>query len=400
MSTSAAPAPVEEAAPVTVETQPETASTSPDNDNFDLNELTREVLADMDDGTDVGAADVDGVDVEKHLDAAGLPERDEHGRFKAAAPKDGEEAPEAEAIAEDATPENPTPDDTPKPERAWKAFDANGVETEPPALEIEFKADGKVMKKPLADVVRLAQRGQYNERLHEEVEGARTLREQEVPRLQAAVEQAQSEASNLANAMRALLADEDQYLAAREQYAGMLTPEAEVERLRAQLEQQQQQTVHQQAAHSTRELLATQVVPALTQMAAQYTTVPQDELMARYAAFAKPYVVGGVVPPNRLPDVVRALEETAYWAESLHESRSETARLKAAAETARQQAERDKVAAEKAQREARDARRTVARAVAPSGRAAPDVPRQAPARTADEAAEQAIDRALDSLFAG
>lgn len=396
MSTSAAPAPVEETAPVTVETQPETASTSPDNDNFDLDELTREVLADMN-GDQVEAA-ADDVDVEKHLDAAGLPERDEHGRFKPAAA--ATETPEDDTGTKDEATEDVAPDDATKPERTWKAFDANGVETEPPALEIEFKADGKVMKKPLADVVRLAQRGQYNERLHEEVEGARTLREQEVPRLQAAVEQAQSEASNLANAMRALLADEDQYLAAREQYAGMLTPEAEVERLRGQLEQQQQQTVHQQAAHSTRELLATQVVPALTQMAAQYTTVPQDELMARYAAFAKPYVVGGVVPPNRLPDVVRALEETAYWAESLHESRSETARLKADAETARQQAERDKATAEKAQREARDARRTVARAVAPSGRAAPDVPRQAPARTADEAAEQAIDRALDSLFAG
>lgn len=395
-TTADAPAPVETTAPApsTTEAQP----IAPDTLNID--ELTREVLAEVNGEPTTGTPDE--IDVEAHLDRV-LPPRDpETGKFTKAEGTDDSGAAEvttegaASSVEEGAEPapdgeaEPATNDAAPKAALPFKVYAADGTETDAPAVEVEFTADGKTMRKPLADVVRLAQRGRHNERLHEEVEAARTFRDVELPRLQADYQQAQAFA-------HLLLTNDDALEQARAEFAQFHTPEARAERAEAQLEAErqrlaslEQQRTTEQAAHHTREFLATDVVPAVLAMVQQYPTVTEDEVTGRVVAAAKHYLVDGVIPPQALAKVAAAMEDVRLWAEGTHETRTESQRAREAAEAAKREAEAARAQAEQAKREATKLKRDTARVLKPTGAATMDTPRPAKPRTADEAIAQTI----------
>ncbi|MEO5589951.1 MAG: hypothetical protein ABIS03_10230, partial [Gemmatimonadaceae bacterium] len=258
----------------------------------------------------------------------------------------------AEPPPEEAPPEEAKPDEeaAPEPKKLaadFSVFDAEG-ELEVPDIKLSFKANGKEMKDvPLDRVVKLAQWGAYNEEREQSVRETRA----QLSQVDEVIAEKDRTIAAYAEAYQQMLRDENFYLETRAQYEAANTPEAEVQRLRAEQKQFQQQTAERERA-STEQAQANQFIgylaPKLEALATQHPTVTFDEVFGRYNLLTAPLLVAGRMPPERFPQVDHIVDtELSQWIESQHNERT-TAKQKQTATIANN-------------------KRQLARAVAPAG---------------------------------
>lgn len=270
-------------------------------------------------------------------------------------------------------------------------MDAEG-EVEIPELLVEYKANGKVRKDRLDQVVKLAQFGVYNQEREQQVKHieshAQTL-EQERAQLYEVLAEREAQ-------MERLLQDEDFLVTVRDAYEQENSPErrlARVEQEKRDLQVQYEMADIQAKGSS---FYQNEVGPALTLLEATLPTVSAEELEERFAYAMQAHVE---VAPNGEPyipasryDAVRRyiLDDLAGWAQFQHSRRS----MATSAPNAKAQKE-----LERAQVDAQKAKRAVGQAMKPIGRAARDggKPRAARPATVDDAISSALDEVLSSL---
>jgi hypothetical protein len=234
--------------------------------------------------------------------------------------------------------------DAAHPNIKFAVMDSEGEALVPPeGLSISFKADGgkKFEQKSLAEVVQLAQRGVYNQRLHDEVAQLRSSLPEINAHLAALEEQVQL---SLTEAQR-LLEDDEYLLARREQYAHESSPEARAERAERALEANRVQTREAQAQSEAAAVIESEIAPAIEALLDE-DFLTWEELWGRMDQFLTPHKrADGVIPPEKAPAILRRVleNELTPWAQDTVAKR--TAKFAAAkgevaaADRARQQAE-------------------------------------------------------------
>jgi hypothetical protein len=272
--------------------------------------------------------------------------------------------------------------------------DAEGEELEVPALMVEYKANGKVRRDRLDQVVKLAQFGVYNQEREQRVQ----MVEQEA---QAVAQQREDLAEMLAEReaqLERLLTDDEFFLAVQEQFSRENSPERRAERaeqevvnLRVQQQMEQISAVGTQFFHS-------EVEPALGVIAQALPTITRDELDERFAVAMQAHMVeapdGSYYVPMSRYDAVRkyVVDDLAIWAKMMHQYRSESA-TDPAREQALAERDRARVEAQKAKRQIGQALKPVTGAAAPAN----SKPKAKPITTVDEAMESAIASVLSTI---
>ncbi len=308
-----------------------------------------------------------------------------------------EEAPETEAEASDdavAMPEGyvAVPVVTDKLATDFTLSDAEG-EVEIPALMVEYKANGKVRKDRLDQVVKLAQFGVYNEE-----------REQKVRQVEQQTVQLQQERDELARLidereaqLERILSDEDFFLTVRDAYAAENSPEKRAERAEREVQQIKMQSQLADISRQGQVFYEGEVRPALDLIAQALPTVSPAELEERMAYAMQLHAQVGPNGQPYLPasqfDAARQyiVNDLAMWAQMMHARRSEPATSP--------QLEQAQAAVAKAQVEAQKAKRAVGQATKPVGRAssAPAKPKVTKPATIDDAVDSAMSEILSSL---
>lgn len=308
-----------------------------------------------------------------------------------------EEAPETETEASDdavAMPEGyvAVPVVTDKLATDFTLSDAEG-EVEIPALMVEYKANGKVRKDRLDQVVKLAQFGVYNEE-----------REQKVRQVEQQTVQLQQERDELARLidereaqLERILSDEDFFLTVRDAYAAENSPEKRAERAEREVQQIKMQSQLADISRQGQVFYEGEVRPALDLIAQALPTVSPAELEERMAYAMQLHAQVGPNGQPYLPasqfDAARQyiVNDLAMWAQMMHARRSEPATSP--------QLEQAQAAVAKAQVEAQKAKRAVGQATKPVGRAssAPAKPKVTKPATIDDAVDSAMSEILSSL---
>lgn len=270
-------------------------------------------------------------------------------------------------------------------------LDADG-EVEVPELLVEYKANGKIRKDRLDQVVKLAQFGVYNQEREQQVKQiesqAQTL-EQERQQLYEALAEREAQ-------MERLLQDEDFLYAVREAYEQENSPERRL--ARAEQEKRDLQVQYQMADIQAKgaSFYQNEVGPALALLATTLPTVPVEELEERFAYAMQAHVERApngepYIPASRYDAVRRyILDDLAGWAQFQHSRRA------TATSVPETKAQKE---LERAQVDAQKAKRAVGQAMKPIGRAAKDggKPRAARPATVDDAVSSALDEVLSSL---
>jgi hypothetical protein len=327
--------------------------------------------------------------------------RDEKGRFT---PKEI-----------DATEPDPTPATTPEPPAlpdgmvavpaitnrelatSFKVVDADG-ELEVPDITIEFNANGKQRRESLDKVVRLAERGVYNE----EREQASMQARQEAQAIQQQNTQLLAYAKQLQAEREQLLSSDDAYLTARAQYEAQNTPEARAQLQMQQVQQERQMMAFDQARTISNQFFEGSIAPAVTTITQHLPEVSPDEIGARLVLLTNHLRVqtpnGDTMIPPAAFDAVKQIitNDIVPWARDVNDHRSsekQSFRTKSEQETAKAKAE-----AAKQQVNAQKARNLVGRTVKPgaaNGSTGADTPKPKPITNIDDAQ----DAALDATFA-
>lgn len=266
-------------------------------------------------------------------------------------------------------------------------YDTEG-EVEVPALMVEYKANGKVRKDRLDQVVKLAQWGVYNQEREQKLQQDVAAKEQEFTTLLSEREQQ----------MERLLTDENFLEAVREAYLQENSPERRAERAEQQVQdirvQHQLEAIEQQGNM----FLQSELEPAVKLMTTALPTVSTEELESRILMAMQAHAEqapNGVlyVPPSRY-DAIRQyiVEDLSIWAQAQHARRSQSvatpAQAKATAELQR------------AQVEAQKAKRAVGQATKPVGTPAKESPKPKAAAkpaTVDDAINSALSEVLSSI---
>lgn len=331
-----------------------------------------------------------------------------------AAPVEGEAPPTPETVTTGTAPETEIPElpdgfvaVAPVKDRelatAFKVLDAEG-ELDVPDVTIEFNANGKTRREPLDKVVRLAERGVYNE----EREQAVLAQKQHVERTQSENQQLRAMLTQTRQQMEQLLSSDDAYLLARAQFEQENSPEARLQRVEQQRAEEQRLAVYQQARNVTNQYFETSVLPAVQTIADSLSEVTADEIGARLVLLTNHLRVptpdgDTMIPPAAHQAVGQIiLNEIVPWARDVHESRDSGKR-----------AEREQSAREKqdAARKANDAtiaaqkaKNLVGRQTRPRGSAANtgtatrEAPPEKPIKTVDDAEAAALKATLASMI--
>ena len=270
--------------------------------------------------------------------------------------------------------------------------DAAG-EVEIPALMVEYKANGKVRKDRLDQVVKLAQFGVYNEE-----------REQKVRQVEQQTVQLQQERDELVRLidereaqLERILSDEDFFLNVRDAYAAENSPEKRAERAEREVQQMKVQSQLADISRQGQAFYEGEVRPALDLITQALPTVSPAELEERMAYAMQLHAQVGPNGQPYLPasqfDAARQyiVNDLAMWAQMMHARRSEPATSP--------QLEQAQAAVAKAQVEAQKAKRAVGQATKPVGRAssAPAKPKVTKPATIDDAVDSAMSEILSSL---
>lgn len=384
---------------------------------FDLDQFAANLAAELTPGSNMSkqGEDDDAATVAKAVDEAvqavvfdanAQRLRDaESGKFVAA---DGKtetaavQAPPAATVPE--TQVSPPEQSAPPAEKPKPSFTvyANGATTEPPPVEIEFAVNGKTVREPLDKVVRRAQSAGYNAKLEEEVAQAREIVPQATQRIQA-LEAAVREREEY---VYGLLTDPNRYIEQQEVFQKQLTPEAQLERERAERLQLEQRLKTQESVGRLAQATETVILPKFKALLEKYPNVTAEELHKTFAPLVRPLqsaAHGGAVPVEAIPQVAELIDSVlAGYAENLHDARAEAAKAKsetdAREKAAREAAERAKVeATQKAQKELAQAKADIARTLAPVGGQAAAARQKPKTMTRDQAATWALEDALASI---
>lgn len=263
--------------------------------------------------------------------------------------------------------------------------DAEG-EVEVPELIVEYKANGKVRKDRLDQVVKLAQFGVYN-----------AEREAKVQENERAVQSLTGETERLAKVLEEreaqlerILTDEEFLYAVRDAYEKQNSPEARAVRAEQEASNLRMEREFAPVLAQNEQFNDAEVVPALETIMQALPSVTMEELEDRLQmvalANAEVAPTGQRYIPTSRFDAIRKyiVEDLAIWAQIQHARRSES--LRPSPELATAKAETDK-----ARIEAQKAKRLVGQATKPIGSANGKVqPKKAKApATVDEAQAQA-----------
>lgn len=318
-------------------------------------------------------------------------------------PEESTEASDEDAPA-DATDE--TPDDPALPEgyvavpvvedqlaTEFVLRDAEG-EVEIPALIVEYKANGKVRKDRLDQVVKLAQFGVYNEAREQQYKQV----EQQAEALQTEREEYAQLLSEREAQLERLLQDEDFFLSVRDAYQAENSPEKRAERAEREVERVRVEAQMTQIQQHGQQFYQAEVKPALDLIAQTLPSVTPEELEERMAYAMQLHAQVGPNGQPYLPasqfDSARQyiVNDLAIWAQMTHARRSEVATPPQVVEAQQ--------AAVKAQVEAQKAKRALGQATKPVGRAATQQqgkPKAGKPKTLDDALDSAMDEILSSI---
>jgi len=271
--------------------------------------------------------------------------------------------------------------------------DAEG-EVEVPELVVEYKANGKVRKDRLDQVVKLAQFGVYNEERERKVVAA----EESVQMLASEKDQLTRLLSEREGQLERMLTDEDFLFAVRDAYERQNTPEVRAERA-------EQETKMLRAERELAPVLSqndtfnnTEVVPALEMIVRALPSVTMEELEQRLDVVALANAATGptgtrYIPPSRFNTIRQFIsEDLAIWAQYQHARRSESNRPSKEVATARAETDKARIAAQKAKRLVGQATRPMSSA---NGKLAPR--KAKPPANIDEAQAMAEREVLASL---
>lgn len=347
-------------------------------------EFAKEFGLDIGDATDATATD------------APTPEQDEQEPQNAPDPEPAPEAePEGDADPAPDADADPEGDADPEPEKKplapFTVTLADGSELdEIPDIRLTFKAGRKVQENvPLDKIVRWAQSGFYAEQAVAERDQLKTL----VPEVQAKADELAVALEDQRALNERLLADEEFFLAARDRFAQVNTPEHRAQRLEAQLRQREQRDSEQRLASEANGFITNTVAPILDELAKEYPTVTVEELFGRLTIEAAPLMRNGRIPRaewNRVKDLLET--SVAQYAEAQHARRDGdrvTSQRKATNQVT------------KAKEEATKAKRTLAKALTPAktAAAAPSKPARQ-IRTIEDAADDVVDAVLSDMLSG
>jgi hypothetical protein len=171
-----------------------------------------------------------------------------------------------------------------------------------PDVKLEFQVGEKVYLKSPAELVRMARDGVAGQQFRQEVQQYR----EQVPQL---VQQYESLQADL-EAQRALnlemLTDETRYLARREEWDTLNSPQERLRRMEEQQQQEYQQRMAASQAAQTQQVLmqyyAQELKPVQDELLTQYADVSLEEKMGRISIDTAPLMRNGVIPPDRLPE--------------------------------------------------------------------------------------------------
>ena len=270
--------------------------------------------------------------------------------------------------------------------------DAEG-EVEIPALIVEYKANGKVRKDRLDQVVKLAQFGVYNE--------AREQQFKQTEQQAMALQQEREEYAKLLDEREAqlerLLQDEDFFLSVRDAYQAENSPEKRAERAEREVERVRTEAQLARIQEVGSQFYEGEVRPALDLIAQTLPSVTPEELEERMAYAMQLHAQVGPNGQPYLPasqfDAARQyiVNDLAVWAQMTHARRSEVATPPQVVEAQQ--------AAVKAQVEAQKAKRALGKATQPVGRAAtaPSKPKATKPKTLDDALDSAMSEIMASI---
>lgn len=293
------------------------------------------------------------------LDEAGVPAAEK--KLEPLVPDDPEvkEPVEVATKAEAPKVEEPAKDPAPKPIVDFKVYDKEGELDVPPDLTVSYQANGKARENvPLDKVVRLAQMGEYNSEREEKVLQAKTYTTQ----VERQNQELQSQVKEYEGWYAKVLADEEFYRRAQDDFARQQSPDARAERAERQLYEERSRHQAENEAQQTAAYVQQNLVPRVTKLIEENPTVSFEEVMGRFNLLVAPMLVRGQLPRHDLPAVQTLIDaDLAHWARGRHQSNELD-----------KQRVTNQVAA--AQTQSQMAKRQLARATQPAPTSAPGTP--------------------------
>lgn len=229
--------------------------------------------------------------------------------------------------------------------------DAEG-EVEVPNLVVEYKANGKVRKDRLDQVVKLAQFGVYN-----------ADREAKVQQTEQAVQALTTEKQQLAklleereSQLERILTDEEFLLAVRDAYDKQNSPEARAARAEEEAKFLRIEREFAPVLAQNERFNETEVVPALETIVQALPSVTMEELEERLqmVALANAEVAPTgqrYIPTSRFEAIRKYIvEDLAVWAQILHARRLDAQRPSPELATAKAEVDKARIEAQKAKR--------------------------------------------------
>lgn len=271
-------------------------------------------------------------------------------------------------------------------------YDESG-EVEVPSLMVEYKANGKVRKDRLDQVVKLAQWGVYNE---ERDKKAQTI-EQDYRQSLEAVQQMEAAVAEREAQMERLLQDDDFLEAVRDAYLAENSPEKRVARAEQETQNLRIQHQMQDITRSGEQFYAQEIMPAVQMITNALPNISVEDIESRLTMVMQAHAEVGpngqpYVPPSRY-DAIREyiVEDLAVWAQMVNVKRSQPD--SSATQRAALQSELDK-----ARIEAQKAKNLLGKATKPTGTVGKSIaPKGAPISTVDDAVDSALRSALASF---
>lgn len=271
-------------------------------------------------------------------------------------------------------------------------YDENG-EVEVPSLMVEYKANGKVRKDRLDQVVKLAQWGVYNEERDRKAQ----VVEQEYQQSLSALEQMEAAVAEREAQMERLLHDDEFLEAVREAYLNENSPEKRVQRAEQETQNLRVQHQMQDITRNGEKFYAQEIMPAVQMITDALPNISVEDIESRLTMVMQAHAEIGpngqpYVPPSRY-DAIRQyiVEDLAVWAQMVNVRRSKPD--PSATQRAALQSELDK-----ARIEAQKAKNLLGKATKPTGTVGKmNAPKSAPISTVDDAVDSALRSALASF---
>lgn len=275
-----------------------------------------------------------------------------------------EEAPEEVESEEEMEDESPEPVELPEGMVAVPTItdklvtefvlrDTDGEEVETPSLTIEYKANGKIRKDRIDQVVKLAQFGVYNQ----ERERAFQAQQEEAEQV---VQETVSQLELREQQIRQLLENEEAYFRIREQYLAENEPEKRAQRAESEAQELRTQQQLERQTRQAEQFYHQTVMTGVQELAEKFPEVELDEITAQLGSALVPIMRNNIVPPAMYPQVEAYIASTlAEWVESKHNARA--ARYSGEIAKAGKEVEAAKIAAAKAKRSAASAARPAVR---------------------------------------